>query len=104
MVPIKASMVPEISGNVQQAPIKTDNQFQIIRKYEVAHTLPKHAQSSSAGMLIGNDYYNDTMSTERIKIHGGLHITKSTFGWMVNGWTKTKEGSKDENRMLIMTH
>ena len=103
-VPIKSSMAPEISGNVQQAPIKTDNQFKIITKYEVAHTLPKHAQSSSVEILIGNDYYNDFMSTEKIKIHEGLHIIKSNFGWMVNGWTKTKEVSKDENRMLIMTH
>ena len=63
-----------------------------------------HAQSSSVGMLFGNNYYNDLMSTEKIKIHEGLHITKSKFGWMVNGWTKTKEVSKDENRMLNMTH
>ena len=40
-VSIKASAVPEISGNVQQAPIKIDNQFKIIRKYELADTLPK---------------------------------------------------------------
>ena len=32
-VSVKASVVPEISGNVQQTPIKIDNQFKIIRKY-----------------------------------------------------------------------
>ena len=65
-------MVREISGNVQQAPIETDNQFKIIRKYKLTDTLPKHTESSSTGILIGNDYYNDIMWTDRIKIHEGL--------------------------------
>ena len=54
-------MVPEIWGNVQRAPIKIDNQFEIARKYELADTLPKHTKSSSTGILIGKDYYNDIM-------------------------------------------
>ena len=44
------------------------------------------------------------MSTERIKIREGLYIIKSKFGWMINGRSKTKDGSKDENVMLIMTN
>ena len=103
-ISIKASVVPKISGNVQRAPIKIDNQLKINRKCELADTLPKHTESSSIGILIGNDYYNDIMSTERIKIHEGLYIIKSKFGWMINGRPKTKEGSKDENVMLIMTN
>ena len=103
-VSIKASLVQEISGNVQQASIETDNQFKIIRKYKLADTLPKHTESSSTEILIGNDYYNEIMSTERIKVHEGSYIIKSIFGWLINGWTKTTEGSKDENVMLIMTH
>ena len=97
-------MVPEISGNIQRALIKIDNQFKIIRKYELADTLPKHTESSSIGILIGNNYYNDIMSTERIKIHEGLYVIKSKFGWIINGRTKKKKGSKDENLMLILTH
>ena len=88
-VSIKASVVPEISGNIQRTPIKIDNQFKIIRKYELADTLPKHTESSSIGILIGNNYYNDIMSTERIKILEGLYIIKPKFGWMINGRTKT---------------
>ena len=41
-VSIKASVVLEISGNIQRTPIKIDNQFKIIRKYELADTLRKH--------------------------------------------------------------
>ena len=104
-VSTKASVVLEISGNVQRAPIKIGNQFKITGKYELADTLPKYSKLSSIGILIGNDYYNDIMLTERMKIHEGLYIIKSKFGWMINGRTKTKEESKDENVMLlIMTH
>ena len=103
-VSIKASVVPKISGNVQRASIKIDNQFKIIRKYELADTFPKHTESSSIGILIGNDCYNDIMSTGRIRIHEGLYIIKSKFGWMINGRTKTKEGRKDKNVILTMTH
>ena len=78
-------MVQEISGNVQQASIETDNQFKIIRKYKLADTLPKHTESSSTEILIGNDYYNEIMSTERIKVHEGSYIIKSIFGWLING-------------------
>ena len=38
-VSMKASVVPEIIGNIQRALIKIDNQFKIIRKYELADAL-----------------------------------------------------------------
>ena len=101
-VSIKASVVLEISGNVQRAPIKIENQFKIINKYELTDTLPKHTESSAIGILIGKDYYNDIISTERMKIQEGLYIIKSKFGWMINGRTKAKEGNKNEKAMLIM--
>ena len=63
VVSIKVSMVPEISGDVQRAPIKINKKFKIIRKYELADNMPKRTESSSIGILIGNDYYNDIMPT-----------------------------------------
>ena len=63
VVSIKVSMVPEISGDVQRAPIKIDKEIKIIRKYELADNLPKRAESSSIRILIGNDYCNDIMPT-----------------------------------------
>ena len=98
-ISIKTSVVPEISGNVQREPIKIENQFKIVRKYELADILPEHTESSSIWILIGNDYYNHIMSTERMKTQEGLHIIKSKFSWMISGRTKTKEGNKNENTM-----
>ena len=98
-ISIKTSVVPEISGNVQREPVKIENQFKIVRKYELADILPEHTESSSIWILTGNDYYNHIMSTERMKTQEGLHIIKSKFSWMISGRTKTKEGNKNENTM-----
>ena len=44
------------------------------------------------------------MATERIKMHERLYNINSKFGWIINRRKKTKEGSEDENVMLIITH
>ena len=100
---IKANVVPQISGNIHRVPIKLDNKFTIQRKYKLADTLPTHAESSTIGILIGSDYYNDVMTTEKIKIQEGLYVLNSKFGRIITGKTKTNEKIK-ENSMLIMTH
>ena len=64
--------------------------------------MPKPTELFSIGILMGHVYYNDIMSTERIKIHKGFYIIKSKFGWMINRRSKKREGTKDKNVMLIM--
>ena len=89
---IKASVVLKISGEIQ-------------RKYKLADTLPKTMESSTLGLLIGNDYYNDIMSSEKVKIEEGLYIIKSKFGWVISGrTTNQRNGRHQENIMFIMTH
>ena len=56
--------------------------------------IPCQNELSSIGILIGNEYYNDIMSTERVKIHERLYIIKSKFGWMINRRTKIKEAKR----------
>ena len=59
---IKASVVPKVSGEIQGKPIQLLNQFMIERNYKLADTLPKTMESSTLGLLVGNDYYNEIMS------------------------------------------
>ena len=77
----------------------------IQRKYEQADTLPETMESSTLGLLIGNDYYNDVMSSEKVKIEEGLYIIKSKFGWVISGRTTNQRNERQqENIMFIMTH
>ena len=57
-----------------------------------------------SAISIGNDYYSNIMSTERMKIQEGLYIIKPKFHWMINEQTKVKEKGNRENIMLIMIH
>ena len=77
----------------------------IQRKYKLADTLPKTMESSTLVLLIGNDYYNDIMSSEKVKIEEGLYVIKSKFGWVISGRTTNQRNEKhQENIMFIMTH
>ena len=101
---IKASVVPKISGEIQRKPVQLTNQFMIQRKYKLADTLPKTMESSTLGLLIGNDYYNDIMSSEKVKIEEGLYLMKSKFGWVISGRaTKQTNERHQENVLFMMT-
>ena len=38
-------------------------------------------------ILIGNDYYDDIVKAEKIKVDEGLYLVNSTLGWMFSGRT-----------------
>ena len=77
---VKVSVVPQISGNIQRTPIGLNDQLMIQKKYKLADTLLKTMESSTIGLLIGSDYYNELMSSEEVKIQEGLYVLKSKFG------------------------
>ena len=79
-VSVKASVVAQISGSIQRTPVQLNSQLALERKYKLADTLPKTTESSTIGLLIGSDYYNEIMSSEKLKIQEGLYVIKSTFG------------------------
>ena len=71
-------------------PIKLNNQLTIQRRFKLADTLPKQTETSTIGLLIGSDYYNELISPERVEIQKGLYAIKSKFGWIISGKTKTE--------------
>ena len=103
-IKIIANVVPKISGNIQRLPIKLKNRFSIQKRFKLADTLPEQAESTTIGILIGNDYYNEVMSPERVNVQEGLYLVKSKFGWIISGKTKTNERSRSDSAMFVMTH
>ena len=102
-ITVKANVVPKISGNIQRMPVKLKNRFLIQKRFKLADTLPEKTESSAIGILIGSDYYNEVMSTERVEIDDGLYLIKSKFGWILSGKTKSSCTHPD-NSMFVMTH
>ena len=51
-------------------------------------------------VLIGNDYYEDIIKSERIQLEDGLYMVNSTLGWIFSRRLSTK-GDNSEISMLV---
>ena len=51
-------------------------------------------------IMIGDDYYDDIVKAEKIKVDEGLYLMNSTLGWMFSGRTI---GEKCEDVELLFT-
>ena len=94
---IKASVVPQITGLVERTPLNVKDANEIQRRYHLADTLPTCLETSPLGILIGNNYYNDIMMNEKEKIHDGLYLLNSRFGWILSGRILSQYDTSQEN-------
>ena len=46
-------------------------------------------------ILIGNDFYDDIIGTERIQIKNGLYLINSTLGWIFSGRVENRRVEED---------
>ena len=88
---LQANVVPEVTGKIERWPIEFENIKVEIMKYELTDNLPTTTEMSRVGILIGNDYYIDTVSMKRIEITDTLHLLGLRIGWTLTGRTKTNE-------------
>ena len=72
-------------------------------KYELTDNLPTTTEMSRVGILIGNDYYIDTVSMKRIEITDTLHLLGLRIGWTLTGRTKTNEFI-NKNLMMLTNY
>ena len=103
-IDIRANVVPKISGNIQRVPIPLKDRFSLHKKFKLADTLPQQVESFTLGILIGSDYYNEIVKSEKVEIQKGLYIINSKFGWIMTGRTKLAEGTGKESSLFVMTH
>ena len=102
-ITIKASIVPQITGLIQRRPIPSKERYYLQKNYQLADSLPVNTESSTLGILIGNDYYDDIVLDERKKLQSGLHIIKTKFGWILSGKMTVKKDGTPENTLFVMT-
>ena len=101
---IKASIVPQITGLVQRIPINISEQQNLKKTYNLGDTLSQQVQTSTLGLLIGNDYYHELIMGERTQIQDGLYLIKSKLGWILSGRLSCSNSETVmENAMFIMT-
>ena len=84
---IRAYVVAQTAGSIQRCPVNLES----LKTWEYLWTefslanLPSEQETSSAELLIGNEYYLDIILPQRIEIQLGLYVLSSKLGWTLSG-------------------
>ena len=92
---IKANVVPEVTGEIERAPISSMEIKAKLQTFDLADNLPPFLETTKIHLLIGNDYYTDIVSLKRVEITDSLHLLSSKIGWILTGRIQTNATKKD---------
>ena len=76
--------VPRITGIIQRTPIKNKLREELSR-YELADSVPIATENTHIDLLIGNDYYAEIVSLQKVCVGDGLYLLQSKLGWILSG-------------------
>ena len=97
-----ANVVPTITGKIQRLPI-TMKMRENLKNYELADLLPDERESTFIDLLVGNDYYADIVSLQRITLHEGLYLLQSKLGWILSGRVKECASARENYSLTMFT-
>ncbi|XP_056016952.1 uncharacterized protein LOC125656535 [Ostrea edulis] len=101
---INANVVPKITGTILRRPIPQiarEKLFSLCRHLQMSDTIPTAFEDSRVDILIGNDYYLDIISSEKIGVQEGLYLLGSKLGWIITGRTHSSNDERKEHQMMI---
>ena len=104
---ISANVVPQIAGSIQRRPVNlksVKNWEYLWTEFSLADDFPNVRETSSAELLIGNDYYLDIILPQKIEIQPELYMLGSKLGWILSGRTSETVENTAEHSMLILTY
>jgi hypothetical protein len=82
---IPVTVVETITGTLCRTAINIPKIRRITDKLEMADVYPTVTERKPLEVLIGNDYWADIVTGERLTIQPGLHLLGSRFGWILSG-------------------
>ncbi len=97
---VAVSIVPTISGRIQQSAIPQEIQKKL-QRYKLADRIPKETKSHNIDILLGADYYCHFMKSRKKKIHDNLYLLDSEFGWIVTGQVSAEAGDEKQSNDTI---
>ncbi|XP_063414878.1 uncharacterized protein LOC134696853 [Mytilus trossulus] len=100
---IDANVVPKITGSIPRRPLQMDvceNVKYLCNNLQLADTLPTCLESSTIEILIGNEYYLDIISSQKIEIQQGLYLLGSKLGWILTGRSQLSDEER-ENKLTM---
>ena len=79
---IKARICKHITGQLMKSKIPLDKYNNVWKDLTLADDLPEEDKVIKLDLLIGNDYYDDIVKSDKLKIDTGLYLINSTLGWI----------------------
>ena len=99
--------MPVISGTVQWKAMtlcSSKNMEHFVKSLDLADTIPLETEPSTVELLVGNDYYLDSILPQKVEVQPGLYFLSFKLGWIVTGRTSEPDESENETNMLILTY
>ena len=97
---LKASVVPKITGKIERRPIETDIRERL-KTFDLADTIPTVTENTYIDLLVGNDYYADIVSMQRMTVTKGLYLLQSKLGWVLSGRTQKQAGERQRTVSML---
>ena len=88
-----------ITGKIHRAPLNFNNP--LLHNLQLANTLPKKYEEMPIDLLIGNDYYYDLITLERIELASRLYLTGSRLSWIISGCVNCTNMLKSQTTLFV---
>ena len=82
---MNASICENITGSITKHKLDMSKYRHVWKDLLMADDVPSRTTVVKIDLLIGNDYYEDVVKTEKIKIDDGLYLVNYTLGWLFSG-------------------
>ena len=77
---IKTRICKHITGQLTKCKIPFDNYNNVWKDLRLADELPIEDKTVKLDVLIGNDYYDDIVKSDKLKLDKGLYLISSSLG------------------------
>ena len=102
---IHAKICQNITGSVVKQKLEVDQYKKLWKNLDIADDTQIKGGKCNIDILLGNDYYDDIMKTEKIDVNNdGLYLVNSKLGWIFSGRIKNQStiGASEEDSLLSM--
>ena len=84
---LNANLLPQITGAIQHGPLlQSDLDFlHTIAPKRLADNIPERGNTFIIDLLIGSDYFWDTVGKDRVVLPSGLVLLSSRLGYIITG-------------------
>ena len=98
---INARICKNITGQLTRSKIPLEKYKNIWSDLKLADDLPVKDTTMKLDILIGNDYYDEIMKSDKLKIDNGLYLVNSSLGWIFSGRIPGADEQNDDHVMFI---